>query len=106
MTRTIKITTAALALSFAAATFAEAGPLRHRHNRQKARITQGVESGSLTQGEKKVLQAEQATVRARRRAALADDGRIGPKEARNITRAQNRASRHIHRAKHNDRTAD
>ena len=67
------------------------GPLRHRQRNQRARIHQGVQNGSVTRVERKVLKHEQRHVNQMRNRALANDGKVGPKEAKRIWRAQNRA---------------
>lgn len=77
------------------------GPLRHRQHKQRARVHQGVQNGSVTRVERKVLKHEQRHINQMRNRALANDGKIGPKEGKRIWGAQNRASRHIYRAKHN-----
>jgi len=87
-----------------AATTAQAGPIRHRQVNQRARIHQGVQNDSLTRGETRVLNREQRAIDSGRRRAVSD-GHIGPREARALTRAQNRASRTINRLKHNGRVA-
>jgi hypothetical protein len=79
---------------------AEAGPFTRREARQQARIYQGVRSGAITPGEYHRLQREQAHIEADRRRAWAD-GILTPWEGRHLTAEQNRASRHIYRAKHN-----
>jgi hypothetical protein len=82
-----------------------AGPIHTRQECQHARIAQGVRNGSLTPGEVRRLAYEQRDIRRDRRTALAD-GRIGPAEARHLTRDQNRAGRDIYRLKHNGRTVN
>lgn len=74
-----------------------------RNVNQERRIQQGVASGSLTKREAVRLEREQAQVRRMERRATAD-GVVTPFEKRRIQQAQNRASRHIFRAKHNSRT--
>jgi hypothetical protein len=77
-----------------------AGPFTRREARQQARIYQGVDNGSITAGEFMCLEAEQSRIEAGRRQAWSD-GVVTPREAGRLTREQNRASRHIWRAKHN-----
>ena len=86
-----------------AGTAAWAGPIHERQQNQRARIAQGTDSGALTPAEVHRLAYEQRDIRRDRRATLAD-GHVGPAEARHLTRDQNRASRDIHRLKHNGRT--
>jgi hypothetical protein len=81
-----------------------AGPIHERQDRQAARIHRGVKSGALTPNEAGALRAEQRHINRTRNRALANDGRIGPAEARRLTREQNVASRDIHRLKHNAAT--
>ena len=94
---------AVTALTIATAARAD-GPVRHRQKDQAARIHQGVESGTLTKGETTALKHEQHDINQDRRQALAD-GKMTKPEARHLTHEQNRASHHIHRLKHNNKTA-
>lgn len=91
----------ALTLSWGTAV---AGPIKARQNVQDARIDRGVSSGNLTKGEQAGLRGQQHAIDKGRDRALANDGKIGKKEAKKLTKAQNRASRDIHAAKHNKRT--
>lgn len=75
-----------------------------RQARQRTRIAAGVESGALRKGETRALRAEQRHIRHTKQRMRAGDGRLGPKERRRLDRMQDRASRHIRRAKHNGRT--
>ncbi len=77
-----------------------AGPFTWREARQQARIYQGVQNGSLTAGEYQRLERQQAGIEVNRQRAWSD-GVMTPREAGRLTREQNRASRHIWRAKHN-----
>ncbi len=97
----VLIAGAALLLSASAA---HAGPIVRRHHRQDARITQGVQSGSLTPREAHSLHKQEGAIHRARTRALSD-GHIGPVEARRITSAQSRAGRHIYRLEHNGWTA-
>ncbi len=90
-----------LAVSLSTVT-AWAGPIRARQGNQRERIHNGVENGSLTQGERRRLNAEQRHINRARNRALSD-GEISGKEARGLTRMQNQASRDIYRMKHNGR---
>jgi aconitase B len=69
---------------------------------QQARIHQGVQSGELTRREARRLGAQQGKIQADKMIAKAD-GKVTPAERRHLRREQNRASRHIHRLKHNNR---
>lgn len=78
-----------------------AGEVRERQDRQSARIHQGVKSGQLTPREAGTLRAEQRHINRTRQRALANDGHIGPGEARHLNREQDAANRDIYRLKHN-----
>jgi hypothetical protein len=90
-----------LASTFAA-TVALAGPIHTRQGVQRSRIKQGVQNGSLTAKERKVLNAEQRVIKKARRRALSDGVMTG-KEAKGLTHMQNKASKDIYRLKHNKR---
>jgi hypothetical protein len=92
-----------LLVSSLAATAAVAGPIHARQKNQRTRIKQGNTTGSLTNHERKVLNTEQHVINKARTNALAD-GTMSAKEARNLTRMQNKASTDIYRLKHNNRT--
>ncbi len=85
------------------ASAASAGEATVRQARQRARIHNGVESGSLVPREARLLRHEQRHIRKSRRRMLGNDGKIGPAERARLHRKQDRASRHIFRAKHNGR---
>ncbi|MBW2295599.1 MAG: hypothetical protein JRG94_25355 [Deltaproteobacteria bacterium] len=97
-----------IALSFVLSSFvassASAGHPGARQLRQRARIQTGIENGSLVRPEARRLRHEQTHVRRARRRMLSDDGRLGSAERARLDRMQDRASRHIFRAKHNART--
>jgi hypothetical protein len=93
-------TIAVVLLPLAASAAHAAGPARAQNQRQ--RIARGVADGSLTRGEATALHREQQAIRGLRRGALADDGRVGPAEARRLEGARNRASGDIYRLRHND----
>ena len=84
------------------AAFSQTPRIDAREHRQAARIRQGVSAGELTRGETRRLAAEQRHIRADE-AVAKSDGHVTPAERRHLTREQNRASRHIARAKHNAR---
>ncbi len=95
------------AIAAGSATSALAGTVRQerREARQTARIAQGARCGQLTRGETARLLRGQARVDRMEARALANDGRIGPRERARIERAQDRQSRVIHRLRHNRRGA-
>jgi hypothetical protein len=82
-------------------TVAMAGPFTWRETRQQARIYQGVDSGQITTREYQRLEREQGRIEAYRQRAWSD-GVLTPGEVCRLTREQNRTSRDIWRAKHND----
>jgi hypothetical protein len=71
-----------------------------RQKSQRVRIAEGRKDGEVTTGEAAVLKSEQRHIRRSERRAKAD-GTVTPKEKLRLERKQNRASRHIHRAKNN-----
>jgi len=75
-----------------------------RNANQQARIEAGEKSGQLTGREASRLEGQQARI-DRREARAARNGRVGAAEQAGIQRSENRASRNIHRKKHNARTA-
>ena len=81
-------------------TLAMAGSFTWRETRQQARIDQGVDRGRITSSEYQLLEQEQGRIEAHRQMAWSD-GALTPGEACRLAREQNRASRHIWRAKHN-----
>jgi hypothetical protein len=72
-----------------------------RQINQQERIQQGVNSGELTKGETRILKKEQVKIQKDKKAAKAD-GTVTPQERRKLLREQNKASRDIHRLKHNE----
>jgi hypothetical protein len=70
-----------------------------RQARQEARIADGVADGSLTRHEARRLQKQQRHIRHAERHAKAD-GTVTAQERHHLHRLQDRASRHIHRQKH------
>ena len=101
-----KLLAAVLVTAFALPVFAQtATPVIGQTQRnQEARINQGVQSGALTGGEARNLQQQQRQIQADKRAAKSD-GVVTRAERRHIKREQLRASRAIHRNKHNRRAA-
>lgn len=76
--------------------------VNRRQNRQQNRIGQGVRSGELTRRETYGLSREQYQIRREERRYRAD-GEFTRRERAELQRELNQASRHIHRAKHNER---
>jgi hypothetical protein len=74
-----------------------------RQGNQQERIGQGVASGELTAGETRKLEKEQKEIQKDKVAARAD-GTVTGAERKEIQKDQNKASRHIYRAKHNNKT--
>lgn len=72
-----------------------------RQGAQRGRIVEGRQSGELTNGEAAALNAEQRHIRRSERRAKAD-GDVTLREKRKLERKQDRASRHIRRAKNNE----
>lgn len=79
----------------------EAARAQTRQNIQRARIAQGVNSGEVTRRERVGLRMEQRHIHHARRRANAD-GQVTADEQRRLERKQDRANRHIRRAKHNE----
>jgi hypothetical protein len=75
-----------------------------REASQQTRIDQGVRSGELTSKEAARLNAQQARINANE-AAAKSDGKVTRAERRSLAKQQNRASRKVYRAKHNQRKA-
>lgn len=75
--------------------------VRGRERAQRARIAQGVQSGELTGQETKTLTQEEKSIRQEKRAARAD-GSVTPAERKALQQDQNKVSKDIYDAKHND----
>lgn len=104
MNRALILSIAMLFLhSGAIASSASAGEPRARQVRQRARIQTAAVEGSLVRREARRLRHEQRIIQTTKRRMLADDGKLGPVEQARLQRMQDRASRHIFRAKHNAR---
>jgi hypothetical protein len=82
---------------------ANAQAVRKNARTERARIAQGTRSGELTRVEKARLSKEQREIRKDIRDAKKDDGHISRRERKQIKKDQRKASRHIYRAKHNNR---
>ena len=94
------VTSALLTLTLTQPFFAQAGPIEERQKRQQERIGEGVASGELKPKEAVKLEAEQGKIQRKKRRFRRNDGKIGPKEKAELTRDQNKASRHIYKEKH------
>lgn len=81
------------------ATSVEAQRLHKGHPR--ARIAQGVHSGSLTPGETAKLRHENRRLHRNVRRAKMNDGHIGPRERRMLKMEKRKLNRDIYRFKHN-----
>lgn len=73
--------------------------VNQRQHHQQHRIQQGVQSGELTRGETRRVEAEQRRIRHEERAYKAD-GHVTRAERADLRRDQNHASRDIYRQKH------
>jgi hypothetical protein len=71
-----------------------------RQTAQQTRIAEGRATGELTRNETRTLRMEQRHLRRVERRAKAD-GDVSIVERRRLAHKQDRASRHIRRAKHN-----
>lgn len=89
--------------SFVCVSSAVAGRIKNRQARQQKRIHQGVHSGELTCREVKSLEKEQRHVRQTMKKVWAD-GELRPRERVRVERQQDKASAHIYKLKHNNRT--
>ena len=103
---------AALALTVGASAFAQApaapvapkDPLAtpkidQRQANQEKRIDQGISSGALTRKEAAKLDKRETKIESDKLAAKAD-GKVTPAERHKLKREENRASRAIHKEKH------
>ena len=80
-----------------------AGRVGKRQVHQKKRISRGVKNGELTKCETRSLVKEQRNIQHTKRRAWSD-GELTDKERVKIEAKQDKASAHIYRLKHNDRT--
>ena len=81
-----------------------AGEVKAREENQQDRINQGVASGELTAKETAHLEKGEANIEAARQQALSD-GKVTRKEKTRLNHAENKQSRKIYRAKHNNKKA-
>jgi hypothetical protein len=77
--------------------------INQRERNQQRRINQGIRSGELTRGEARRLEAQQGRIRADEAIDKAD-GKVTPKERRQLERELNRTSKHIYNQKHDRQT--
>lgn len=98
-------TTALLSVTLAAGA-ASAQTIDQRHGDQQARVAQGVGSGELTRHETRGIERQQRSIdRQERRMRYRDGGRLTARDRAVLRHRENRASRHIYRAKHNGRVS-
>lgn len=93
------ITLCATALTLSISSVSANSIIDKRQDNQRARIHQGIKSGSLTKGEVLTLRHEQRQIHKARIGARAD-GSVTSREKARIMHKQNVASRHIARQKH------
>jgi hypothetical protein len=98
---------AAAALGIAGlATAAQAQTVDHRHFDQQRRIDHGIRNGSLTPGETRRVERQQASIdHQESRMRYRHDGRLTYRDRAILQHRENNASRHIYHAKHNWRGA-
>ncbi len=78
------------------------GQVARRQDHQQERIANGINSGQLTPGETIRLEKGEKRIENTREKALAD-GKMTRGEKARLNKMQNKESRKIYRAKHNDR---
>ena len=103
-TRVAGIAGLATILLLAGAAMASAGRVEARETRQRTRIHNGVEDGSLTRREAHRLGHEQVRIERTERRLRNNDGRLGPRERVRLDGMQDRASARIYKKRHNGRT--
>jgi hypothetical protein len=91
---------AVIAFNSVAFAGAETPRIDQRQENQERRIDQGIESGNLTGGEVRKLDAQQNRIQHAEAMAKAD-GVVTRGERLRLTHRQNKASRNIYRKKHN-----
>jgi hypothetical protein len=74
--------------------------INQRQDRQERRITQGVQSGTLTTREAAGLVKQQKSIRAYERRSRVDGNGLSPLERARIEQRQDRASQNIFLQKH------
>ncbi len=80
------------------------GEIKQREENQTDRIQQGVQSGSLTKPEAARLKQQQRDIRQTVRQDKRSGGTLTPREKKQITHDQNKASRQIRTQKHDGQT--
>ena len=105
-----KILILLIGLSLTSVCFARGGRKLNKHTkkrqtRQHKRIKQGAQSGSLTKREGKRLVKGQKKINKYKKYAKSD-GNITKRERVKMERMQNKQSRKIYKAKHNDQSRD
>jgi hypothetical protein len=73
-----------------------------RQGNQQKRIGRGAASGELKAGEVRKLEKEQKEIQQQKQEARAD-GTVTGAERKEIHKEQEKASRHVYRAKHNNK---
>ena len=97
-TITVIFVTTILALMWCSAAWADRSNIRD--HRQTQRIRQGVRSGEITRPEVRRLKKEQRRIDSAYH-RISADGHVNWRERQRLDKMQDRASRHIYRAKHN-----
>lgn len=83
---------------------AQAQPIDQRHYNQDRRIDQGIRSGRLTPHEARRLDHQQRSIsRQEDRMRYRNGGHLTGRDRAVLRHREDRASRHIYRAKHNHR---
>ena len=83
---------------------AQAQTVDRRHQNQQDRVANGVASGRLTPGETRRVERQQGSIdRQENRMRARDGGHLTAANRAHLQARENRASRHIYRAKHNAR---
>jgi hypothetical protein len=76
--------------------------VKERQKIQHHRIKEGVKSGELTKKETAKLKTEEKEIKAEKQMAKAD-GKVTKEERAKLRHDQNKASKDIHKMKHNDK---
>lgn len=97
-TMTVIFVATILALTWCSSAWADRSNIRD--HRQTQRIRQGVRSGEITRPEVRRLKMEQRRIDSAYHRASAD-GHLNWRERQRLDKMQDRAGRHIYRAKHN-----
>lgn len=83
---------------------AQAQPVDRRHYNQERRIDQGIRSGRLTPHEARRIEHQQRSIRHQEsRMRYRNGGYLTGRDRAVLQHREDRASRHIYRAKHNGR---